>query len=141
MTREAKEKQRRILVVDDEQDVVDPLKCILEQNEYEVTAVCDPIEAANVFSEGEFDAAIVDLSMPVPEGYDVKGVEMGRTTGIEMASRMHALKPNVPFLALTVVPEELVSERLAAAGIRKLLNKPAEPSAVVTTLRNLLEQR
>ena len=68
---EADKQPARVLLVDDEQDLVDFLSKRLVKRGYDVRAVTNGKAAVAVVAEQTFDVAIVDLKMPVMDGIAV----------------------------------------------------------------------
>jgi two-component system catabolic regulation response regulator CreB len=56
--------QYRILVVDDEPDIMLTLKIVLESNGFKIQAFADPILALKNFAAGSYDLALLDIRMP-----------------------------------------------------------------------------
>lgn len=56
--------QHRILVVDDEPDIVLTLKIVLETNGFKIQAFTDPILALRNFAARSYDLALLDIRMP-----------------------------------------------------------------------------
>jgi DNA-binding response OmpR family regulator len=56
--------QYRILVVDDEPDILLSLKIVLESNGFRTEAFGDPILALRSFIAGSYDLALLDIRMP-----------------------------------------------------------------------------
>ena len=56
--------QFRILVVDDEPDILLALKIVLESNGFKTEAFGDPILALRSFIAGSYDLALLDIRMP-----------------------------------------------------------------------------
>jgi DNA-binding response OmpR family regulator len=56
---------KRILVVDDEPDVVSVFKLMLEMNGYEVDAYQDPLLALSNFKPNSYGLLILDIRMPL----------------------------------------------------------------------------
>lgn len=61
----------RILIVDDEPDVVDLVKNRLEANKYSVITANDGEEALHKVKTEKPDLVVLDVSMPVINGYEV----------------------------------------------------------------------
>ncbi|MBP2680593.1 MAG: response regulator transcription factor [Candidatus Krumholzibacteriota bacterium] len=61
----------RILLVDDEQDIVDTVKYSLELRGYTVDAAYDGPSALVKARRGRFDAMILDVMLPGKNGYEV----------------------------------------------------------------------
>lgn len=62
---------KKILVVDDEPQVVDTIKARLEANNYEVVTGYDGMEALNMARNKNPDLVILDLMLPKLDGYQV----------------------------------------------------------------------
>ena len=60
--------KNRILVVDDEKDVVEYLTELLEDNGYEVTPAYDGVQALELISRDKPDLILLDLLMPEETG-------------------------------------------------------------------------
>jgi len=61
----------KILTVDDEQDIADVVKLVLELDGHEVKIETDPSEVAEVAIEWLPDLILLDVVMPHMDGYDV----------------------------------------------------------------------
>jgi DNA-binding response OmpR family regulator len=70
---------KRILLVDDEEDITSLFKMALEKNGYEVVAYNDPLEALSKFESNSYDLALLDIKMPTLNGFELykklKGVD------------------------------------------------------------------
>ena len=62
---------RKILLVDDEADVVSTFKMILEMNNFEVDGYTNPLSALSDFKPNEFGLLILDIRMPVMNGFEL----------------------------------------------------------------------
>lgn len=62
---------KRILVVEDEVEMVEMLKFRLEANNYEVITAYNGQEALDVVEKNKPDLVLLDLMIPVVSGYDV----------------------------------------------------------------------
>ncbi|WP_224247927.1 response regulator transcription factor [Hyalangium gracile] len=61
---------KTILIVDDELDIVEAVKAILEEERYKVLTCGNGREALKCLMETRPDLAIVDIMMPVMNGYE-----------------------------------------------------------------------
>lgn len=106
------QRNRRILLVDDDQDVVTVVNQVLLMLGYQVSAHTSSLEALSVFQANPlgFDVIISDCSMP----------EM---TGIEFAAKVFSLCPDKPFI-LASGQNSLSVEELRQMGIREFVQKP-----------------
>ena len=62
---------KKILIIEDEQDVLDLLEMILGAEGYETTATADPSEAAALAKRDAPDLILCDIAMPDTDGYAV----------------------------------------------------------------------
>jgi two-component system, sensor histidine kinase SagS len=70
MSSAIKEKNRRILVVDDEVDVLDFLKIYLESQGWEVTTISSTSEAFIELESKAYFLVLTDIAMPEMDGYE-----------------------------------------------------------------------
>lgn len=70
MSSAIKEKNRRILVVDDEVDVLDFLKIYLESQGWEVTTISSTNEAFTELESKAYFLVLTDIAMPEMDGYE-----------------------------------------------------------------------
>jgi DNA-binding response OmpR family regulator len=64
-------KLKKIMVVDDEDDLIFLLQILLEQKGYKVNAFTDPLLALQSFKAGIYDLAILDIKLPSLNGFDL----------------------------------------------------------------------
>jgi CheY-like chemotaxis protein len=62
---------RRILLVDDESDVISVFKMILEMNGYEVDAYTSPLAALDNFKPDFYGLLLLDIRMPAMSGFEL----------------------------------------------------------------------
>ena len=119
----------RILIVDDQQANVQLLEQLLADAGYsQVTATMNPTEVCALHRKNPFDVILLDLQMPVMDGFQV----------------MEGLKTNVaddylPVIVLTAQPGHKL--RALAAGAKDFISKPFDLIEVKTRLHNMLEVR
>ena len=64
-------KSNRILIVDDEDDITTVLKRGLEAEGFEVDAYNDPLLALHNYKQNAYDLALIDISMPKMNGFEL----------------------------------------------------------------------
>ncbi len=62
---------KRILLVDDEQDIIFTIKIILEENGFKVDSFNDPILALNYYKVNFYALVILDIKMPKMDGFEL----------------------------------------------------------------------
>jgi DNA-binding response OmpR family regulator len=126
--------KKKILVVDDEPDMVEMLKLILESASYEVIAAYDGQEGVEKARAERPDAIILDLMMPRKDGFqackELKGEPA--TAGI-------------PVLVLTAISEKLSHTRYAKSMGLELeaedyIDKPVDANILLERLAKLLRR-
>jgi two-component system, OmpR family, response regulator VicR len=65
--------KKKILVVDDEEDIANLVKLILEPVGFDVEAVCDPRLVYDTAKRFKPDAVLLDLLMPGLDGWEIFG--------------------------------------------------------------------
>ncbi len=119
----------RILLIDDEEQIVSMEQQMLENLGYEVTARTDSTKALEEFSEQphNFDLVITDMTMP-------------QMTGDELAQKLLDIKPDIPVILCTGFNEDITEEKALAMGIQKFVMKPVIKNDLATTIRTVLDQ-
>ncbi len=62
---------KKILLVDDEPDIIDSLKIGLEDNEFEVETYTDSVLALSNFKADVYDIVLLDVKMPKMNGFEL----------------------------------------------------------------------
>lgn len=62
---------KKILLVEDDQNFGDVLRSYLEMHEFDVTLATDGEEGAEFFGKGEYDLCIFDVMMPKKDGFSL----------------------------------------------------------------------
>jgi two-component system, OmpR family, response regulator ChvI len=70
-TNNSTNKPRRILIVDDEPDIISVFKMVLEMNDFEVDAYNDPSLALSNFKQNAYGLVILDIRMPHINGFEL----------------------------------------------------------------------
>ena len=120
----------RILFVDDEPDIVDVGKRMLEKLGYEVTTRTSSIEALELFRQkpDHFKLIITDMTMP-------------KMTGIELAEELINIRPNIPIIICTGFSEKITKENAKDKGIRAYIMKPLLKIELAKVVRQVLDQK
>ena len=64
-------KVKKILLVDDEPDVIYTIKNILEDNGFQVDTFNDPTTALKSYKSNYYDLVILDIKMPKMDGFEL----------------------------------------------------------------------
>lgn len=120
-------RRMRILVVDDSEDNVEMLRCLLEIEGATVTTATSGAEALRISTEKEFDVIVSDISMPEMDGFEF----LRRLRAIPM-------QRDVPALALTGLGRAEDVKRAQAVGFFSHVTKPLDATQLVQILRDAL---
>ena len=127
----------KILVVDDDPDILDALTMILESQGYQVVTARDGIEAlANLKAESP-DLMILDLLMPKMDGF---------TVCKELQDPRWSKYKSMPILILTSVREEASRRRYELEtglelNVDDYVEKPVSPDTLVERVARLIKKK
>ncbi|MGD1968622.1 MAG: response regulator [Desulfobacterales bacterium] len=118
----------RILLIDDEEQIVSMERQMLENLGYQVTSRTDSGEALKEFSKHpeNYDLVITDMTMP-------------RMSGDELAKKLLDIKPDIPVILCTGFNEDITEEKALEMGIQKFIMKPVIKNDLATTIRSVLD--
>jgi len=117
---------QKILVVDDELDIVKVVRAYLEQSGFRVITASDGEQALAMFRHEQPDLIVLDLNLPKMDGLDV--------------CRAIRRDSNVPIIMLTARVDE--TDRLIGLeiGADDYIVKPFSPREVVARVRTVLRR-
>ena len=118
----------RILVVEDEPDLLDALKKQLQSSGYSVDACGDGLDAEHYLQMATYDAVVLDIMLP--------GID-----GLELLRRMRAKGDTTHVLLLTALDSIENKVRGLDAGADDYLVKPFAYDELLARLRVLLRRR
>jgi len=106
----------RLLIVDDNPEVVEALSFYFENLDIETKAMTNSLDAINTIKEGNFrpDLILLDLAMPDFSGFDVLD-EISKTNDIKGM--------NIIVLTALALSEEQ-KNHLQSRGVKEILGKP-----------------
>jgi len=118
---------QKILLVDDETVITTMFGQLLKQLNYQATTSNSPRETIALFSRipDEYDLVITDLAMR-------------EVDGLELASQLRAIRPQLPIILLSGFSATLTPENLSAAGICQVLHKPVTMMALAEAIGAIL---
>lgn len=118
----------RMLLVDDEKDVLGMLKEMSEYLGYQVTSFSDSTEAYALFRSrpNAFDLVVTDQAMP-------------GLTGIDLAQKIFSLRPGMPIIICTGFSEAFPEEEIKEFGIAAYIMKPVMVNDFARVVRRALE--
>jgi len=117
---------RRILLVEDDEDLRQAYTAHLTANGFVVEEAGDQVTAHRSFGAVRPDVAILDFQLP--DG-----------TALDLLPKFKDLEPTVPIIVLTGFGSMELGVSLIKNGAEQCLSKPVEPSALLMIVHKLLE--
>jgi DNA-binding response OmpR family regulator len=116
---------KKILIVDDDIDIVEIVRTMLEGQGWKVTTAYSGEEALRSVSAEHPDLILLDIMMP-------------RMTGMQVLQEVRAIAPEAKIIMITAFGD--VSSYLDSVelGALEYVNKPFEPSELVATVRKVI---
>jgi DNA-binding NtrC family response regulator len=118
--------KKRLLIVDDENDLTELLSQILGGEGYEIATVADGDEAIAILGKQTFDAVLLDIMMPNRNGFDV----------LKYITKNHPATKTVMLTAYTDLKSAIEAKQLGAADF---ITKPYKLQTILSTLQRVLE--
>jgi CheY-like chemotaxis protein len=116
----------RVLIVDDDQDGLLPLRLLLEKELADVTCVLSAGEALDELQKNDFDILISDIGMPSMDGF-------------ELISKIRSDRGNrnygVKAIAYTAYASEDDKNRVLSSGYEVHLTKPLDMEELLSIVR------
>jgi DNA-binding response OmpR family regulator len=120
--------KKKILIVDDERDIVKALTIRLQGAGYEVVTAFDGAQAIFVAHKERPDLIILDIRMPAGDGF-----------GVAEKLRHSASTFSIPVIFLTGGPERNSEEKAMTLGARFYIKKPYDPEELLDAIKRALE--
>ncbi|MEW6007694.1 MAG: response regulator [bacterium] len=117
--------QKKILIVDDDIDISEIIKTILEMEGYEVTIAYDGMSALDISYQKKPDLVLLDIMMPGMDGWDVlKRLKACRKTlHIPVAMVTARINPEEKIKAFKEGAEEFITKPLHIDDFLRRINR------------------
>jgi len=118
----------KLLVVDDDQNLLELMKMRLESADYEVTTASREEDALQAIKGQIFDLSIVDL-------------QLAHRDGISIMEEFHLILPEMPVIILTAYGTIESAVEAMKRGAYSYLTKPFDPEDLLLQIERALENR
>ena len=121
----------RILVADDQHDVIEAVRLLLESDGLTTIGATTPAQAIEIARTQTVHAALVDLNF-----------EQGRTNGeqgLDLVGRLHQLDPALPITVMTAWSSIGLALEAMRRGAKDFVEKPFDDARLIATLRSQAE--
>lgn len=112
---------KRILMIDDEKEILEVVKTIIEDMGYIVDCFSVPDAGLAAALANDYDLIVTDIRMPGMNGADI-------------TERIREKKPDASVLLVTGFPGDPVARQALEAGAVGLMRKPFEVAKIVDFL-------
>jgi len=121
----------RILVADDQEDVLAALRLLLKGEGFRVETVNSPAKALAAAEQGEFDVALIDLNY-------ARDTTSGQE-GLSLLARLQVLDSTLPVVVMTAWANVELAVEAMQAGARDFIQKPWDNTRLLAILRTQVE--
>jgi DNA-binding NtrC family response regulator len=123
--------QTRILVADDQPDVIEALRLLLKREGFKIESAESPQQALQMIENRDYDAAIIDLNY-------TRDTTSGQE-GLELLAKIQALDSMLPVIVMTAWGSVDLAVEAMRRGARDFIQKPWENERLSSILRTQLE--
>ena len=116
----------KILVVDDDSNLLEIIKMRLEFADYEVVTALEEEDALTAVKEQAFDMSIIDL-------------HLAERNGISVMENVHKIIPDIPVIILTAYGTIESAVEAMQKGAYSYLTKPFDPGELLFQIKKALE--
>jgi len=113
-------KNIKILLTEDKKINQDIILGIFEKSKFQIDVANNGREAIDKFKRGEYSLILMDIEMPIMNGY-------------EATKKIRLLDKQIPIVALTSNCSKLTINRAKKVGMNEHLSKPIEPKRLYET--------
>jgi DNA-binding NtrC family response regulator len=122
---------RRILVADDDIDVLETVKAVLKRENYRVDTARSPIAVVTELAQESFDAVLIELNF-------TKDTTSGQE-GLALLNEIRNLDPDLPIIVMTAWATVSVAIEAMRRGAKDFVEKPFEPVRLRTSVATQVE--
>jgi len=121
----------RVLIADDQPDVLKALRLLLKGEPYELDTANSPGEVARLLREKSYDVALLDLNY-------TRDTTSGEE-GLDLLGRIRAVYPTLPIVVMTAWGSVEGAVEAMRRGARDYVEKPWDNHRILATLRAQVE--
>ncbi len=118
----------KILVLDDDSNLLEIIKMRLESSDYEVFTVQDEEDALKAVKEQAFDLSIIDL-------------QLKERDGISVMEDVHKITPDIPVIILTAYGSIENAVEAMNKGAYDYMTKPFDSGELLFQIKKAIKKR
>ena len=120
--------RNKILIIDDEPQIVRALELLMQREGFEVRSASDGVEALSAIEDAAPDLILLDLMMPRMDGFELC-----------QKIRLNPAWKNMIIVILTAKGRDIEREKGMALGADHYVTKPFSTREVVQLIKSALE--
>jgi len=121
----------RILIADDQPDVIEALRLLLKPEGFEIETATSPGAVIRAVGARQFDLVLIDLNY-------TRDTTSG-TEGLELLEHLHAFDRTLPIVVMTAWASIALVVEAMQKGARDFIEKPWDNARVLAIVRNQIE--
>jgi DNA-binding NtrC family response regulator len=121
----------RILIADDQPDVLEALRLLLKGEGYQIDAVTSPAAVVSALESRDFDVVIMDLNY-------TRDTTSGQE-GLDLLSRIQAIDSVLPVIVMTAWASVGLAVEAMRGGARDFVQKPWENERLLTIVKTQID--
>jgi CheY-like chemotaxis protein len=117
---------KKVMVVDDEPDIVTAIELTLKRSGYRVEGFTDPGKAVEEFRDNSREYALV-----------ISDIRMPGMNGFEVARSIKKIKPDIPLVIMTAfqIHKREFSSLFPSISVSELVTKPLADALLISIVR------
>src|SRR5947209_292886 len=123
--------QMRVLIADDQPDVLEALRLLLKRDGYKIESAESPKQVLSMIETRDYDAAIIDLNYS-------RDTTSGQE-GLDLLGKIQALDGMLPVIVMTAWGSVDLAVEAMRRGARDFIQKPWENERLSSIVRTQLE--
>lgn len=121
----------RILIADDQTDVLAALRLLFKGERYEIETAASPAEVLDVVNKQELDVVLIDLNY-------ARDTTSG-SEGLDLLARIQAVDPMLPVVVMTAWGSVALAVEAMRRGARDFIQKPWDNTRLLAVVRTQVE--
>jgi len=131
MKKTSEKKPPRVLIADDQPDILEALRLLLKPEGYQVETAGSPAQALETAEAGDFDAVLIDLNY-------TRDTTSGEE-GLDLLARLQALDSSLPVVVMTAWGSVELAVEAMGRGARDFVQKPWDNHRLLAVLLTQIE--
>src|SRR5882762_4122907 len=121
----------RILIADDQKDVLAALRLLLKGNRYEIETASSPAAVLDIVNSQELDVVLIDLNY-------ARDTTSG-SEGLDLLTRIQTVDPTLPVVVMTAWGSVDLAVEAMRRGARDFIQKPWDNARLLAVIRTQVE--